>query len=95
MNRSKDTIIPQILGICIEGAYRRKIMHQANLNIRTVNLYIELLTGSGMIDANNENMQARYKTTDRGLELLDNYRQVQDMLLPDAENKNAIKAVDF
>lgn len=62
-------------------------MHQANLNIRTVNLYIEFLTRKGMIGANNEKMQSRYKTTDKGLELLDNYRQVQDMLFPDGKQE--------
>jgi predicted transcriptional regulator len=50
-------------------------------------LYIELLTSNGILGTNKENMQVRYKTTDRGLELLDNYRQVQDMLSPDTEKE--------
>jgi len=50
-------------------------------------LYIELLTSNDILGANKENMQVRYKTTDRGLELLDNYRQVQDMLSPDTEKE--------
>ena len=87
MKRSRDMIISHILDICANGASKTRIVYQANLNFRTVLPYIELLTSNGMIDANKENMQVRYKTTDRGLELLDNYRQVQDMLSPDTEKK--------
>jgi predicted transcriptional regulator len=83
MKRSRDTIISQILDICVNGACKTQIVYQANLNFRTVNPYIELLTSNGMIDAKKENKQISYKTTDRGLELLDNYRQVRDMLSPD------------
>ena len=62
-------------------------VYQANLNFRTVLPYIELLTSNGMIDANKENMQAKYRTEDRDLELLDNYRQVHEMLSPDTEKE--------
>jgi predicted transcriptional regulator len=87
VKRSRDTIISHILDICANGASKTRIVYQANLNFRTVLPYIELLTSNGMIGTNKENMQVRYKTTDRGLELLDNYRQVQDMLSPDTEKE--------
>jgi predicted transcriptional regulator len=95
VRRSRDKIITQILEVCINGANKTRIVCQANLNFRTVNPYIKLLTINGMIDANKEKNLVIYKTTDRGLKLLDTYKQVQDMLSPDTEKENALMAVDF
>ena len=80
MKRSRDVIISKILDICTEGAHKTKIVYQANLNFRTVNPYLELLTKNGMINAQQENKLVIYETTTRGLALLDNYRQIQDGL---------------
>lgn len=95
MRRSRDVIISQILDIRIGGAHKTQIVYQANLNFRTVNPYIELLTSNGLIDANKEDNQACYKTTYKGLKLLDKYRLVQDMLSSYTEKENAFIAVDF
>ena len=80
MKRSRDVIISKILDICTEGAHKTKIVYQANLNFRTVNPYLELLTKNGMINAQKEHDLIVYETTTRGLALLDNYRQIQDGL---------------
>ena len=80
MKRSRDIIISKILDICTEGAYKTKIVYQANLNFRTVNPYLELLTKSGMINAQKERNPVVYETTTRGLALLDNYKQIQGEL---------------
>jgi len=44
VKRSKDMIISQILDICINGASKTRIVYQANLNFRTINPYLEMLT---------------------------------------------------
>ncbi|VVB64728.1 Winged helix-turn-helix [uncultured archaeon] len=80
MKRSRDIIISKILDVCIEGAHKTKIVYQANLNFRTVNPYLELLTKNGMLNAQKESNPVVYETTTRGLALLDNYRQIQDGL---------------
>jgi predicted transcriptional regulator len=81
MKRSRDTILSQILDICTKGgACKTKIVYKANLNFRTVNPYLELLTNNGMIHAKTENELKVYETTTRGLALLDNYRQIQSEL---------------
>jgi len=80
MNRSRDRIISKVLDICTHGAYKTKIVYQANLNFRTVNPYLELLTKNGMINSQEERNLIVYKTTTRGLALLDNYKQIQDQL---------------
>ena len=79
MKRSRDMIISQILDICINGASKTKIVYQANLNFRTINPYIELLTKNGLINAKKE-QTVIYKTTSKGLNLLDNFKQIQSEL---------------
>jgi predicted transcriptional regulator len=79
MKRSRDMIISQILDICIDGASKTKIVYQANLNFRTINPYLDLLTKNGLINAKKE-QTIIYKTTPRGLNLLDNFRQIQNEL---------------
>ncbi len=83
IKRSRNTIISEILDICINGAYKTQIVYQANLNFRTVIPYIELLTKNGMINAQKEHNLVVYETTDRGLALLDNYKKIRDNLSED------------
>ena len=80
MKRSRDIIISKILDICTDGAHKTRIVYQANLNFRTVNPYLELLTKKGMINAQKERNPVVYETTTRGLALLDNYKQIQGEL---------------
>ena len=80
MKRSRDKIISEILDICVGGAHKTKIVYQANLNFRTVNPYLELLTKNGMIDGQKKHNLVVYETTNKGLALLDNYKQIQDEL---------------
>jgi predicted transcriptional regulator len=79
MKRSRDMIISQILDICINGASKTRIVYQANLNFRTINPYIELLTKNGLINVKKE-QTIIYKTTTKGLDLLDNFKQIQSEL---------------
>jgi predicted transcriptional regulator len=79
MKRSRDLIISQILDICIKGASKTRIVYQANLNFRTINPYLDLLTRNGLIDVKKEQTLI-YETTPRGLDLLDNFKQIQNEL---------------
>jgi predicted transcriptional regulator len=79
MKRSKHTIISQILDVCDGGASKTKIVYQANLNFRTVNPYIELLTKSGLIEIKS-GRPVLYETTDKGLKLQENFKQINSGL---------------
>ena len=81
--RSRDVIISKILDVCASGAHKTKIVYQANLNFRTVNPYLELLTKNGLIDAKTDSKLVVYETTARGLKLLDNFKQIQNELSRD------------
>ena len=79
MKRSRDVIISQILDICAKGASKTRIVYQANLNFRTINPYLDLLTKNGLINVKKE-QTIIYETTPRGLDLLDNFKQIQNEL---------------
>jgi predicted transcriptional regulator len=79
MKRSRDIIISRILDICIKGANKTRIVYQANLNFRTVNPYLALLTKNGLINVKKEQTLI-YETTPKGLALLDNFKQIHSEL---------------
>ena len=69
MKRSRNLIISQILSICVHGANKTRIVYQANLNFRTVDSYLRLMTEKGLIHAKKESSLI-YETTEKGTELL-------------------------
>lgn len=79
MKRSRHTIISQILDICDGGASKTRIVYQANLNFKTVNPYIELLTKNGLIETKS-GRTVLYETTDKGLRLRENFKQINNEL---------------
>jgi predicted transcriptional regulator len=76
MKRSRDMIVSQILGICAKGATKTRIVYQANLNFKTVNPYIELLTKNGMIGIT-EGQNKVYETTNKGVKWLESFKVIQ------------------
>ncbi len=84
MKRSKDMIISQILDICVDGASKTRIVYQANLNFRTVNPYIELLTKNGLLEISSR-PTIIYKTTQKGIKMLKDFKSIQNEL-PDLYN---------
>ncbi|VVB62716.1 Winged helix-turn-helix [uncultured archaeon] len=80
MKRSRDMIMSKILNVCIGGACKTKIVYQANLNFRTVGPYLELLTTRRNINATTKSNLVVYETTARWLDLLNNFKQIQNVL---------------
>jgi predicted transcriptional regulator len=79
MKRSKHMIVSQILDICKDGACKTQIVYQANLNFRTVNPYIDLLAKNNLIEVREEK-NVIYKTTDKGVLLLEDFQHVNSQL---------------
>jgi predicted transcriptional regulator len=79
MKRSKHAIISQILDICKTGACKTRIVYQANLNFRTVGPYIDLLIKNNLIEIK-QGTKVEYETTDRGIHLLDDFKQINSQL---------------
>lgn len=65
MKRNREAIIRQILDVCKDGASKTKVVYQANLNFRTVDPYLKMLTESGLIKVKQE-PNLIYETTKKG-----------------------------
>ena len=80
MKRNNDLIVSQILEICVEGAYKTHVIYKANLNFKKADKYLKMLMESGLISMENKSSKVKYKTTEKGLELNNKYRCLQDEL---------------
>ena len=75
--RCKEEIVSQILEICCQAVHKTAIVYKANLNFRTVNPYIELLSKKGLIEVD----QGSYTITSRGIDTLRSMKLVQAELI--------------
>jgi predicted transcriptional regulator len=82
MKRSKQEIIAQILEVCLESASKTRIVYQVNLNFRTVNPYLEILMKNNLIEVG-KGEQTLYNTTQKGADLLETIKKVNESLLKD------------
>jgi len=80
IRRSKLEIICTILGTCAQGANKTKIVYQANLNFKTVKLYLDLRMRKNLINLKSDETSAIYKTTEKGLKLKDDFNNIQLLL---------------
>ncbi|HSD57033.1 MAG TPA: winged helix-turn-helix domain-containing protein [Methanotrichaceae archaeon] len=90
MRRDRLKIILDILDICNSGANKTKIVYQANLNFKMVNVYIDILMNEGLLHPQDASNGKIFLTTIRGKELLKNVRQIYDRLdrySPDGDRK--------
>jgi predicted transcriptional regulator len=76
MKRNIHQIFSEILEICRNGANKTRIVYQANLNFRTVNLYLDVLKKKNLINIDH----GEYQTTQDGMNLLESINQVNEML---------------
>lgn len=79
MRRDKLQIILDILEICVNGANKTKIVYQANLNFKMVNIYLDILTNDQLLDIDSEQNKI-YVTTNKGKELLKDVKQIYNKL---------------
>jgi predicted transcriptional regulator len=79
MRRDKLQIILDILEICVNGANKTKIVYQANLNFKMVNIYLDILTNDQLLDMDSEQNKI-YVTTNKGKELLKDVKQIYNKL---------------
>jgi len=77
MKRNREEIICDILGICLNGSNKTRIVYQANLNFKTVNSYLETLIKDGMISVA-ANRKKIYTTTDKGRETLSRGKETEE-----------------
>jgi len=66
LKRDRTHINAEILQICISGAKKTRIVYQTNINFKMLAAYLEILTGSGLL----ESVGDHYYTTDAGREYI-------------------------
>lgn len=79
-NRDRTEIIRQVLDIAngAEGLTKIKIMYKAFLSYKQVKEYVGLLTENDLLRY--DSITQSYKTTEKGLRLLQFYNQLEDMM---------------
>ena len=82
MKRSRQEIFSQILDICMNGANKTRIVYLANLNFRTVNPYLDILIKNQHIIETSQGEQILYRTTQKGMDLLESINKVNSTLFP-------------
>ncbi len=86
--RDKLFIIAEILEIAKEGSLKTQIMYKANLSFTQLNDYLNLMLKISLLDKISENDKERYETTAKGLDFLERYREIAELLKNEDENEN-------
>ena len=84
--RDRLYIIAEILDIAKDGALKTQIMYKANLSFSQLNTYIKLLLETQLLEILKRNRKTIYKTTKRGVEYMQSYREVIETLSGNSNN---------
>lgn len=90
--RDKLYIIAEILEIAREGVLKTQIMYRANLSFTQLNDYLRLMLKINLIDRTVDKDKEVYKATQKGLEFLQRYREITELLKTENGNgRNNVK----
>lgn len=90
--RDKLYIIAEILEIAKEGTLKTQIMYRANLSFTQLNNYLNFMLKINLIEKIMQNDREVYKTTEKGLDFLQRYREITELLRTENQNcRNNIK----
>ncbi len=91
--RDKLFIIAEILEIAKEGSLKTQIMYRANLSFTQLNDYLRFMLRINLLDKVTANEKEMYETTEKGMDFLQRYREITELLKNDDDNngKNGVK----
>ncbi|MEM3694902.1 MAG: winged helix-turn-helix domain-containing protein [Candidatus Bathyarchaeia archaeon] len=91
--RDKLYIIAEILEIAKDGTLKTQIMYRANLSFTQLNDYLKLMLKIKLLDKIVEDDKEKYKATEKGLNFLQRYREITQLLKAgeNENNKNNVK----
>jgi len=78
--RDKLYIIAEILEIAKEGTLKTQIMYRGNLSFTQLNDYLNFMLKINLIDKIVQNDKEIYKATEKGLDFLQRYREITELL---------------
>lgn len=72
---------------------KTQIMYRANLSFTQLNDYLRFMLRINLLEKVSENERERYETTGKGMDFLQRYREITELLKNDDENngKNGVK----
>jgi predicted transcriptional regulator len=90
--RDKLYIIAEILETAKDSALKTQIMYRANLSFTQLNDYLRFMLKSELLEKILINDREIYKATDKGMDFLQRYREITELLKTEGENyKNNVK----
>jgi len=89
--RDKLYIIAEILEIAKEGVLKTQIMYRANLSFTQLKDYLGFMLETNLLEKNKQNGKDIYKATEKGLDFLQRYRQIGELLKNENNTKNNVK----
>ena len=87
--RDRLYIIAEILEIAKEGTLKTQIMYGANLSFTQLNDYLGFTLKINLLEKTRRNEKKVYKTTEKGMDFLQRYREITQLLK--TENNNGVK----
>lgn len=90
--RDRLYIIAEILEIARDGALKTQIMYRANLSFTQLNDYLRFTLETNLLKKIRKNDRDNYKATEKGLDFLQRYRQIAELLKNGSNSmKNNVK----
>ncbi len=91
--RDKLYIVAEILEIAKGGTLKTQVMYRANLSFTQLNDYLEFMLKIGLLEKVEVNTKDVYKATEKGLDFLQRYHEINELLRTEEENngKNHVK----
>jgi len=90
--RDKLYIIAEILEIAKDGTLKTQIMYRANLSFTQLNDYLRFMLKISLLDKTSENAKDIYRATDKGMDFLQRYREITELIKAENEScKNGVK----
>jgi predicted transcriptional regulator len=90
--RDRLYIIAEILELTKDSALKTQIMYRANLSFTQLNDYLKFMLKSELLEKILLNDREVYKATEKGMNFLQRYREITDLLKTEGDNyKNNVK----
>lgn len=90
--RDKLYIMAEILEIAKEGVLKTQIMYRANLSFTQLKDYLAFMLEINLLEKTKQNGKDIYKATEKGIDFLQRYRQITELLKNENNNaKNNVK----
>ncbi len=91
--RDKLYIVAEILEIAREGSLKTQVMYRANLSFTQLTDYLRFMLKINLLERVLENDREIYRATSKGVDFLQRYRGINELLKSEEENscKNGIR----